>query len=70
MELKGSGLGTDLDQDLLRKSVDSREPGSLRSDSLEPIQYPMVDSRVPVPVANVNQSAVVTHRKDAVRLPP
>ena len=43
-ELKGSGLGADLDQDPLGKSDDSREPGSLRMDSLEPIQYPVVDS--------------------------
>ena len=43
-ELKGSGLGADLDQDPLGKSEDSREPRSLRSDSLEAIQYPVVDS--------------------------
>ena len=37
-ELKGSGLDANLDQDHLGKSEDSREPGSLRSESLEPIQ--------------------------------
>ena len=61
-ELKGSGLGADPGQDPLGKSEDSRELGSLRWDSLEPIQYPGVDSQVPAPVANVNQSAVVTRK--------
>ena len=63
-ELKGSGSGVDVDQDTLGRCGDSREPGSLRSDSLEPIEYPVVDSRVPVPVANVSQSEVVTQRKE------
>ena len=63
-ELNGSGSGVDLDQDPLGRSGDSREPGSLRSDSWEPIEYPVVDSRVPVPVANLSQSEVVTRRKE------
>ena len=63
-EQKGLGSGAGLDQDPLGRSGDSREPGSLRSDSLEPIEYPVVDSRVPVPVANVIQSEVVTQWKE------
>ena len=74
-EQKGAGSDADLDQDPLGRSGDSREPGSLQSDSLEPIEYPVVDSQAPVPVANVIQTEVVTQRKggggrDAVRLPP
>ena len=63
-EQKGSGSGVGLDQDQRGRSGDSREPGSLRSDSLKPMEYPMVDSRVPVRVANVIQSEVVTQRKE------
>ena len=63
-ELMGSSSDVDRDQDPLGRSGDSREPGYLRSNSLEPIEYPVVDSRVPVPVANVSQSEVVTHRKE------
>ena len=63
-EQKGSGSGADLDQDPLGRSGDYRECGSLQSDSLEPIEYPVVDSRVPVPVANVIQSEVVTQWKE------
>ena len=57
-------MGVGLDQDPLGRSGDSREPGSLRSDSLKPMEYPIVDSRVPVPVANLIQSEVVTQRKE------
>ena len=63
-EQKGSGSGVGLDQDPPGRSGNSREPGSLRSDSLKPMEYPMVDSRVPVPMANVIQSEVVTQRKE------
>ena len=59
----GSAPGAGLDQDLLGMSDDSREPGYFRPNSLKPVGCPDVDSRIPVPVANVSQSNVVAHRK-------
>ena len=62
-EQKESGSGVGLDQDPLGRSGDSREPGCLRSDSQELMECPVVDSRVPVPVASVIPSGVGTQRK-------
>ena len=72
----GSAPGAGLDQDLPGVSVDSREPGFFRSNSLKPVGCPEGDSRIPVPVASVIQSDVVAHwkggggRAEAVRLHP
>ena len=60
---KESGSGIGLDQDPLGRFGDSREPGCLRSDSQELMECPVVDLRVPVPVASVIPSDVGTQRK-------
>ena len=59
----GSAPGAGPDQDLPGMSVDSREPGFSRSNSLKPLGCAEVDSRIPVPVASVIQSDVVARRK-------
>ena len=52
---RGSAPGAGLGQDL---------PGIFfRPNSLKPVGCPEVDSRIPVPVANVIQSDIVAHRK-------
>ena len=63
-----TGSGAGLDQDLPGMSDDSREPGFFRPNSLKPVGCPEVDSRIPVPVANVSQSDVVAHRKGGGRM--
>ena len=60
---KESGSGIGLDQDPLGRFGDSREAGCLRSDSQELMECPVVDTRVPVPVASVIPSDVGTQRK-------
>ena len=60
---KGSAPGAGLDQELPGMSGDSREPGFFRPNSLKPVGCPEVDSRIPVPVANVIQSDIVAPRK-------
>ena len=54
LEQKESGSDTGLDQDPLGRSGDSREPRRLCPDSQEPMERPVVDSRVPVPVVGLN----------------
>ena len=56
---RGSAPGTGLDQGLSGMSGDSWEPGFFRPNSLKTVGYPEVDSRIPVPVANVVQSDIV-----------
>ena len=60
---KGSAPGVGLDQDLPGMSGDSREPVFFRPNSLKPVGCLEVDSRMPVPVANVIQSDIVAHGK-------
>ena len=62
-EQKKSGPCVGLDQDPLGRSGDSWEPGCLRSDAQERMEYPVVESQVPMPVASVISSDVETQRK-------
>ena len=58
-----SGQGVDLDQDPPETSGVSRKPGCFREKSEERMVSPVVDPRVPVPVASVILSDDGTQRK-------
>ena len=59
---RGSAPGTGLDRGLSGMSGDSRESRLFRPNSLKTVGCPEVDSRIPVPVANVVQSDIVAPR--------
>ena len=58
-----SGSDAGLNQDSLGRSGDSREPGRLRPVSQELMECPVVDKRVPVPVASVIPGDIETQWK-------
>ena len=60
---EGVSPGAGLDRDLPGMSGDSRESRFFRLYLFEPVGCPEVDSRIPVPVANVIQSDTVAQRK-------
>ena len=62
-EQKESCSGVELDQNPLGGPSDSREPGSLRSESQELLVCSVKESRVPVQVTSVIPREVGIHRK-------
>ena len=63
---EGSSPGTDLDRGHSGVSGDSRESTLFRENSLRTVGCPEVESRIPVPVANVVQSDIVGPREAGV----